>query len=1180
MSASAPASTSAANQRQLHSLSPSQSPLPSLRYRLHQRQCLCLIVLAALWLDVTVAAAVAAAKVDGDVDVNANANANGVHIELRRRRSVSWNGIELDENALLEHLASHERALIFGSATVPEFKLVHLARSSAQQVGGRERGRRSAEQAGTVEAELQLQLQQPQQQQLIDDSFIFIRRTANNTQFVEHSPQLLQRLERCFYRSPLAALDLCDEHSARGVFQQNASNFVIHPLPARFGPAAHVLYQARLDNNNNETRPLDSQLQFEPDAAEFNEPKQQQQQQQLEEEETHQRQHLQRKLQSQLRLRYHPRHHHHHHQHQHHHNHHHHGNGIPSGSQRLRRHIGGNMSPPPSRRWPVPHELHIETAIFVDSDLYRHMEKNFPKDTESHLTRFVLAMFNGVQLLYHHPTLGRRINFVLKRLEIFHKDPPELRRSSDIDTYLSNFCLWQKSLNPPSDADTLHYDHAVILTGLDLYVIGKNGKVISQVVGLAPVAGMCTPTSSCTINEGKHFESVFVVAHEIGHNLGMRHDTVDNSCDPSLHIMSPTLGSGKITWSKCSRTYLEEFLSSSQAECLFDRGQFKAHLDHSAEGLLPGERFNANQQCMLKYGQSSVRANSQSKLEICHDLHCQRERYTWTSHPALEGTECGDNMWCRGGYCVMRPTQETAMSSLKQLSGLVKPSYAEKSSASFAESSKMGQFLHEYKSSTWSVWGEASECDSGCLYGPSHRLREGSTGLRTYSRSCLNYRPRCMGRDRKFETCIAKQCYSVPVQTIGEFATQVCKQARKSDSELTGEGQQLSGSIEDSCKVFCRTRNNGTKSRRWTFPDGTVCRAKHHGKDEVAYCIAGRCEPFSCDNATSNFFKMDSTFCTHRVQPQSQPQPQPRPQRDSNELESKQTATYNNNGSYKRYADRLQNEVAVRSFHGQDNHISPQQPYKRKVHNNNYNSDSYQDSYGKSPAAPASASLVVDSSDVAPEWQVISGCHSNCMTESMGVQVISSRRTQERNVQLCTHKVKPCERLQTAAEYAEQTCARYKQKVRGLSGRGSQISASVEEPDRSCRVGCQDEFIKYRYYLVNGRNGHFPIGTRCSQVDRRYCLYGKCLEFGADNILRQQSHISLALLRSKRDVQRQKRSYLYYDPVNITETITREFLNKIVSSIIDFERQHLDFAADPIELSNPIHVSTDELSNN
>lgn len=43
-------------------------------------------------------------------------------------------------------------------------------------------------------------------------------------------------------------------------------------------------------------------------------------------------------------------------------------------------------------------------------------------------------------------------------------------------------------------------------------------------------------------------------------SLGMRHDTSENNCDPSLYIMSPTLGSGKITWSKCSRNYLKSFL--------------------------------------------------------------------------------------------------------------------------------------------------------------------------------------------------------------------------------------------------------------------------------------------------------------------------------------------------------------------------------------------------------------------------------------------------------------------------------------------------------------------------------------------------------------------------------------------------------------------------------------------
>lgn len=43
-------------------------------------------------------------------------------------------------------------------------------------------------------------------------------------------------------------------------------------------------------------------------------------------------------------------------------------------------------------------------------------------------------------------------------------------------------------------------------------------------------------------------------------SLGMRHDTMELSCDPTSHIMSPTLGSGKITWSQCSKTALNKFL--------------------------------------------------------------------------------------------------------------------------------------------------------------------------------------------------------------------------------------------------------------------------------------------------------------------------------------------------------------------------------------------------------------------------------------------------------------------------------------------------------------------------------------------------------------------------------------------------------------------------------------------
>ena len=39
-------------------------------------------------------------------------------------------------------------------------------------------------------------------------------------------------------------------------------------------------------------------------------------------------------------------------------------------------------------------------------------------------------------------------------------------------------------------------------------------------IGLAWVSGMCHPEISCTINEGHNYESVYVIAHEMGHNLG------------------------------------------------------------------------------------------------------------------------------------------------------------------------------------------------------------------------------------------------------------------------------------------------------------------------------------------------------------------------------------------------------------------------------------------------------------------------------------------------------------------------------------------------------------------------------------------------------------------------------------------------------------------------------------
>ncbi|XP_037036544.1 A disintegrin and metalloproteinase with thrombospondin motifs adt-1 [Bradysia coprophila] len=876
----------------------------------------------------------------------------------------------------------------------------------------------------------------------------------------------------------------------RGMIKQNQHFFIIHPLPERFGTQSHIVYEMR--HPLNVSHPPIIEFNQEPGNSSLSEP------------------------------------------------------NVREVKRRMRRRTSATEK--------IPHVLHIETAIFVDRDLYKHMAINFANDTESQIIRFVLALVNGVQLLYHHPSLGYQINFVLKRLEILHSDPKELKRSSDIDVFLNSFCLWQRKFNPVSDADIVHFDHAVILTGLDLYVVSKNGKVSSQVVGLAPVAGMCTATSSCTINEGKHFESVFVVAHEIGHNLGMRHDTPENNCDPSLYIMSPTLGSGKITWSRCSQNYLTAFLKTHQAKCMFDRGHFAPKLDHSAEGILPGERFDANQQCILKYGKDSVRAVTQDVSEICRDLHCQRERYTWTSHPSLEGTKCGDSRWCRSGMCVSRYSQNVTASQI----GTSK--HAHQSNSIFDK--RYAGIKQEYGGVIWSNWSEPTECESGCLYGESGRLREGSTGLRMYTRKCLDFKlnaDKCKEGDKKYEACSSRQCYNIPRTTIVEFANRICERARKFDRDILSEGMQLVGdNLVDSCKVYCRSKS-GSKTKGWIFPDGTTCRYSNSDLDGTYYCVNGKCEKFSCDNSSTNFFKTDSLYC---------PESPEQLQEIGDEVEKINATSLDNSLesglkslSIKSKGSSMENESVKRTY-----------PYAGV--------SSFRNQNNKEPEN----SIPIKRMDVpfqrpsyANEWIVKSGCHFSCMRYSLGIQIVMSSLDRTTNIQLCKSQTVACDKLQTTTEYADKLCYKYQLKVRGLSGNGMQILPSIKDPDRGCKVACQDEFLLHRFYFVNGEQGFYPFGTRCSSSENRYCVNGKCLKFGLDGIPLNESHLSLAGYRSKRDLfsnRRERRSYLYYSPVNITERVTQDYIQSIIASINFAEDGQEDSLHEgQIDFLNPIHVS-------
>lgn len=943
---------------------------------------------------------------------------------------------------LLEHLTESEKIFLFGANhNDVQFEIAHLRQSK--------RRKRSLfyDDQDLVGLKKHLDVRPNPRSSFLDPQFLLMKRWSNSSEAVldQHTDE---ELDLCYYKSDSAALYMCED--VRGIVRSNDSYYFIHPLPERFhgdDTKAHVIVKKQMDPINEdkciESNDIETAIGSEP----------------IKTWKGHRRKReiapaIDNNLDGfKLNLA-------------------HRNKTITDFIQKLS--YGVNRQ----RRAILP-AVFVETAVFVDRDLYKHMTINYPKDTERELVRFVLAMINAVQLLYHDPSLGRPVNFILKRLEILHEDPANLKRPHDIDRFLSNFCTWQRLENPPGDNDPLHWDHAVILTGLDLYVVNKNGKVSSQVVGLAPVAGMCTVTSSCTVNEGRHFESVYVVAHEIGHNLGMRHDgpLADNGCDPSAYIMSPTLGSGKITWSECSNTYLQKFLDTVQSRCLLDHGNSAGQLDHSAEGILPGERFDADQQCMLKYGRGSRHSGAQSLEDICRDLHCQRERYTWTSHPALEGTKCGEDMYCRGGECVEREGSTAVRGS-------------------------------------WGRWSSWSECASACLLDDTHA--PAAAGVAVATRRCTrprheNGKSNCMGHDKKYQSCNAEQCSNVPRMTVREFADQICLRARDVDPDLIGTGLQRidSDDVSSACAVWCDTRGGGYKSRGWSLPDGTACSTA-----SPMFCISGLCQKFTCSSSQDNEFSLRPSDC---------------------EWEALRTATP---------------------------HTPP----------------------GKTSGTWRRA--------VGDQWHPASGCHYHCISPGAGIRLVTAVTRPVTSIQLCkpdaSRPDSGCNQKKSPYQYATMVCTKYKDRVRRLSGLGMQISPALEDPDRPCRVACQDERVSHRFYLVNGHEGWFPLGTSCGKKNASYCVSGKCLEFGPDNTPLSEMVFTLPLLgrtntstRVSWRTSRHRRSLNHR--ITVKATLDQRHLEEIIAKLnlthgINDHITYYDAIPEHIEVdfNNPIHIAPED----
>ena len=138
----------------------------------------------------------------------------------------------------------------------------------------------------------------------------------------------------------------------------------------------------------------------------------------------------------------------------------------------------------------------------------------------------------------------------------------EITLSNDGDQTLTNFLHYRRERLIPEHMN----DNAQLITG---------SSFEGGVVGKALKGSICTFEYSGGVNtDHSHVTSLVAttVAHELGHNFGMEHDSDKCKCPDDKCIMAPSSSSvSPKHWSSCSVEYLQHSIKQGMDHCLHNR---------------------------------------------------------------------------------------------------------------------------------------------------------------------------------------------------------------------------------------------------------------------------------------------------------------------------------------------------------------------------------------------------------------------------------------------------------------------------------------------------------------------------------------------------------------------------------------------------------------------------------